>query len=102
MLDIQEALQDIKVSKDIIVTTPDEIARRGDVIGWILRPALREGVVLYDCGPLEVGSNTDQEEIMYVTRRWLRQASDDLRVADLVMNSDRPLSALPVIMPSRP
>ncbi|MDQ6603070.1 MAG: nucleotidyltransferase domain-containing protein [Chloroflexota bacterium] len=36
------------VAKDVIVTTPDEIARRGDLIGTVLRPALREGKVLYE------------------------------------------------------
>jgi uncharacterized protein len=36
------------VCKDIVVTTPEEIARRGDLIGTVLRPALREGKVLYE------------------------------------------------------
>ena len=45
---IRRALADLPVSKDIIVTTPEEIARRGDLVGSILRPALREGKVLYE------------------------------------------------------
>lgn len=45
---IRRALRDLPVSKDIVVTTPDEIARRGDLIGPVLRPALREGKVLYE------------------------------------------------------
>ena len=45
---IRRALNDIPASKDIIVTTPQEIAERGDVIGLILRPALREGKVIYE------------------------------------------------------
>jgi uncharacterized protein len=36
------------VAKDVVVTTPDEIARRGDLVGTVLRPALREGKVLYE------------------------------------------------------
>jgi hypothetical protein len=36
------------VCKDIVVTTPDEIAQRGDVPGSVLRPALRDGKVLYE------------------------------------------------------
>ena len=32
---------------DIVVTTPDEIARRGHLIGTVLQPALAEGKVLY-------------------------------------------------------
>ena len=47
-IEIRRALRDFPVSKDIIVTTLDEIARRGDLIGPVLRPALREGKVLYD------------------------------------------------------
>ena len=46
-IEIRRALRDFPVSKDIIVTTLDEIARRGDLIGPVLRPALREGKVLY-------------------------------------------------------
>jgi len=44
---IRRALAGMAVSKDIIVATPEEIATRGDVIGSVLRPALREGRVLY-------------------------------------------------------
>ena len=45
---IRQALADLPVSKDIVVTTPDEIARRGHVVGTVLRHALREGRVLYE------------------------------------------------------
>jgi uncharacterized protein len=41
-------LRDLPVAKDVVVTTPDEIARRGDLIGTVLRPALREGKVVYE------------------------------------------------------
>ncbi|MFN8473667.1 MAG: nucleotidyltransferase domain-containing protein [Anaerolineae bacterium] len=44
---IRRALADLPVCKDIIVTTPEEIEQRGDLVGSILRPALREGRVLY-------------------------------------------------------
>ncbi len=47
-LAIRRALAGFPVPKDIIVTTPDEITRRGDLIGTVLRPALREGKVIYD------------------------------------------------------
>lgn len=47
-IEIRRVLRDLPVSKDIIVTTPDEIARRGDLIGPVLRPALREGRILYE------------------------------------------------------
>jgi uncharacterized protein len=41
------ALYDIPVPKDIILVTPEEVERQRDVIGTIIRPALREGKVLY-------------------------------------------------------
>lgn len=44
---IHNALNDLPVAKDIIVTTPEEINRRGHLVSSILRPALREGKVLY-------------------------------------------------------
>ncbi len=47
-IEIRRALRDLPVCKDIIVTTPEEIARRGNLIGTVLRPALREGKVLYE------------------------------------------------------
>ena len=45
---IRRAFTDLPVPKDIVVTTPEEIARRVDVVGTVLRPALREGKVLYE------------------------------------------------------
>jgi predicted nucleotidyltransferase len=45
---IRGALQDLPVGKDIIVTTPDEIAKRGNMIGSVLRPALQEGQVIFE------------------------------------------------------
>jgi len=45
---IRSELSDIPVAKDIIVTTPSELKRFGDMIGLIYRPALREGRVLYE------------------------------------------------------
>ena len=47
-IEILRALRDRLIPTDIVVTTPDEITRRGDLIGTVLRPALREGKVLYE------------------------------------------------------
>jgi predicted nucleotidyltransferase len=47
-VEIRRALSDMPLCKDIIVTTPDEIVRRGNLPGSVLRPALREGTVLYE------------------------------------------------------
>jgi predicted nucleotidyltransferase len=46
---IHSALNGLGVAKDVVVTTPEEIARRGDLVGTVLRPALREGTILYEC-----------------------------------------------------
>ena len=45
---IGNELSDLPASKDIVVTTPEEIAARGNIVGDVLRPALREGKVLYE------------------------------------------------------
>ncbi len=47
-VEILRALADLPVSKDVIVTTPGEISRRGHIIGNVLRNALREGKVVYE------------------------------------------------------
>ncbi len=44
---ILRVLRGLIVSVDVVVTTPREIERRGDVVGSILRPALRDGNVIY-------------------------------------------------------
>ncbi len=47
-IDIRRALADFPVGKDIVVATSDEIARHGELVGTVLRPALREGEVIYE------------------------------------------------------
>lgn len=47
-VEMRRALSDLPIAKDIIVTTPDEIARRGHVNGSVLQPALEEGTVVYE------------------------------------------------------
>lgn len=47
---IRRLLADMPVSKDIVVSTPDELAARGDLVGSVLRPAIREGKVMYERG----------------------------------------------------
>ena len=46
-VEIHLLLGDAPLAKDIVVTTPDEIARRGQVVGSVLRSALREGKVVH-------------------------------------------------------
>lgn len=47
-IEIRRSLGDLRVSKDIVVTTPDEIASRGHVVGTVLHAALRDGKVVYE------------------------------------------------------
>jgi len=44
---IRSSLRGLGIAKDIIVTTPTEIAHRGNLIGTVLYPALQEGKTLY-------------------------------------------------------
>ena len=47
-LEIRKALRGIGLAKDIILATPEEVERYGDLVGTIIRPALLEGKVLYE------------------------------------------------------
>jgi predicted nucleotidyltransferase len=47
-VDMRRRLAGLGVAKDIVVTTPEEIAREGNLVGTVLRPALREGKLLYE------------------------------------------------------
>ena len=47
-VDIRRTLGDLPVCKDIVVATPEEIARRGHLAGTVLRSALREGKIVYE------------------------------------------------------
>ncbi len=49
-IEMRVALHDIAVPKDIVVVTPEQVARQRDIVGTIIRPALREGKVLYARG----------------------------------------------------
>ena len=46
-IEMRVALHDIAVPKDIILVTPEQVAQRRNIVGTIIRPALREGKVLY-------------------------------------------------------
>jgi uncharacterized protein len=46
-IEIRLALRDVRAAKDILVVTPEEFDRLGDVVGSNVEPARREGKVLY-------------------------------------------------------
>lgn len=46
-LELRRALRDFQVSKDIVVTTPEDFAWRKEIPGTIERPASLKGKVVY-------------------------------------------------------
>ena len=49
-LEIRSALHDVRIPKDIIVSTPEEFEWRKEIAGTVEYPAVREGKVLYEHG----------------------------------------------------
>lgn len=47
-VEMRKVLKDLPVGKDILVTTPDEVSRRGKLVGTVLCSALREGRVVFE------------------------------------------------------
>ena len=47
-VEVDLALADIPMPKDVILVTPEEVERYRDVVGTIVYPALRDGKVLYE------------------------------------------------------
>lgn len=47
-VEIRRAIAEVPIPVDVIVTDADEIERRGHIVGTVLRPALREGRVVYE------------------------------------------------------
>lgn len=45
---IRRILSDFPVAKDIVVTTTQEVDEYGHLVGTVLRPALKEGKILYE------------------------------------------------------
>jgi predicted nucleotidyltransferase len=48
--EIDEALAPLRVSKDVVVATPDEVERSREAPGSISRTAMREGKIVYERG----------------------------------------------------
>jgi len=47
-IEIRKALAGIGLAKDVVVATPEELARYRDLVGTIIYPAIHEGTVLYE------------------------------------------------------
>lgn len=46
-IQMRVALHNVRVPKDILVVTPEEVERNRNITGTLVYPALREGKVLY-------------------------------------------------------
>jgi HEPN domain-containing protein/predicted nucleotidyltransferase len=91
--DMRDELQDLHVPMDITVTSPDEIRRRGNLVGTVLRPALREGRVLYERdrnGHAREAIAVSEGEIAREIGQWLQFAEDEMADAELL--ASRPLA----------
>lgn len=47
-VEIRVTLRGLGIAKDVFVATPDQVERFRNIVGTLLRPALREGKVLYE------------------------------------------------------
>ncbi len=45
---IYHSLFGLGISKDIVVATPEEVLLYGEIIGTVLKPALEEGIIVYE------------------------------------------------------
>ena len=89
--EISRALQDVPLPKDVIVTTPVEMSRRGALVGPMLRPALKEGKVLFEQPGCCVEVGVADGERVSETTAWLSYARDDLLFAeDAAADANRP------------
>lgn len=76
---ISRRLGKARLKADVITTTLADIARRGDLVGYILKPALQEGRYVYErCpraqpGVMEADKNAAVDD-------WLRRAKADLEL----------------------
>ena len=98
-IDIQRALADVPVAKDILVTTFEEFERSRTRIGSVLRYAQQEGKTLWKslnavarasarcCGMpnKKVKSFMQATERVADTVRWLRYAAEDLITAETLL-----------------
>jgi HEPN domain-containing protein/predicted nucleotidyltransferase len=87
--EIREALDDMVVPKDIIVTSPEDFAWRKDIVGTIEWPATHEGKLLYESSrplpgrqqPKEWYNMAHPQQLITAIREWLEKADNDLKNA---------------------
>ena len=93
-IDIERALSDVPVAKDILVSTPEELERSRTRIGSVLRYAQQEGKILWKSWHAaahrgmrtkEVNSAMQTADRLGDTARWLRYAEEDLVTAETLL-----------------
>jgi len=93
--DIFRALSDLAAPVDILVTTPEEMSRRGALVGPILRPAIKEGKVLFEQSGCRFEVGMTEEERQAELQRWLRYAREDLLGAESMLEDAKSGRAAP-------
>ena len=97
-IDLEHALSDVPVAKDIIVSTPEELERSRTRIGSVLRYAQQEGKILWKnrnaaahrgMPNKEVNSAMQTTDRLADTTRWLRYAEEDLITAETYLKDPR-------------
>lgn len=90
-IDLERALSDMPVAKDIIVSTPEELERSRTRIGSVLRYAQQEGKILWKSRGAAARRGIPNKEVKFAmqttdrladTARWLRHAEEDLTTAE--------------------
>jgi HEPN domain-containing protein/predicted nucleotidyltransferase len=86
--EIREALEDIRVPKDIIVTSSEDFAWRKEIVGTIEWPAAHEGKVLYESRTAASGRQQKEgyvmpypQQVITAIQEWLEKADNDLKTA---------------------
>jgi HEPN domain-containing protein/predicted nucleotidyltransferase len=86
--EIHQAVSGFQPPVDVIITTPDEIRRRGNLVGTVLRPALLEGRVVYQCRAGEAireARAVSEDDARRAALEWLGYAAADLTAAELTL-----------------
>ena len=93
-IDLDRALSDLPVAKDIIVSTLEELERGRTRIGSVLRYAQQEGKVLWKSQRATAHRGTPNTEVKFAmqttdrladTARWMRHAEEDLITAETLL-----------------
>ena len=86
IVEMRRAVSHSPFPKDIFVCTPEEFAEYRDVVGTLMYPAAREGIVLYRRQPTRVREEPkgwDQDAVIVrVVRMWVDRAERDWQAVE--------------------